>query len=183
MNQQELFDEFYKAAKNCNLLKVVSCVEQGVDVNARFEHGWTALHYAAESGYYDIVDYLLKHQANINITSTRGRTALQLASDRGHDNVATLLLENNADPNITNAEGNTALHLAVHHDLIDCVKALLRYGADVSIENIDGKTVFNLAEKLKDGKEMVDFLKSFQDNLVLNGVIEENIKDDFDLNF
>ena len=43
--------------------------------------GFTALHYAAESGFTDAVKYLVQHGSNISIRNRDGRTPLNLALD------------------------------------------------------------------------------------------------------
>lgn len=55
---------------------------------------WTPLHYAAEKGYADIVELLLKKGANPNIkTNKDGKTPLSIAKRDGHKNIIELLIK------------------------------------------------------------------------------------------
>ena len=46
--------------------------------------GRTALQAAAEGGYLDVVERLLREKANVNAARSDGRTALQAAAEGGH---------------------------------------------------------------------------------------------------
>lgn len=66
-------------------------VENGADVNARQQQGWTPLHGAAQNGDAEIVQLLLEHGADRAARSETGQTALDLAMTHGHAAVAALL--------------------------------------------------------------------------------------------
>lgn len=66
-------------------------VENGADVNARQQQGWTPLHGAGQNGDAEIVKLLLEHGADRAARSETGQTALDLALTHGHAAVAALL--------------------------------------------------------------------------------------------
>lgn len=66
-------------------------VENGGDVNARQQQGWTPLHGAAQNGDTEIVKLLLAHGADREARSDTGQTPLDLAMTHGHPAVAALL--------------------------------------------------------------------------------------------
>jgi ankyrin repeat protein len=69
-----------------------------IDVNARDNHGRTALCYAAMTGNKMCVHSLLtQHSIQPHITDDDGRTALSLAAEMGHTDVTTLLLSIRSD--------------------------------------------------------------------------------------
>ena len=43
-----------------------------IDINTQDYAGWSALHEACNRGYYDIVELLIKHGANVNLSSHDG---------------------------------------------------------------------------------------------------------------
>jgi ankyrin repeat protein len=79
-------------------------IDEGVDVNAHDDEGFTALMYASgEVGWYrrnvnpevvqEIVNLLIEEGADVNAQGVRGETALDLANLSGHKEVAELLKE------------------------------------------------------------------------------------------
>lgn len=70
-----------------NLIKVRQLVSQGHPVNPRDAAGWLPLHEAANHGYYEIVEYLIKHGAHVNDrggAQCEGTTPLHDAAQNGH---------------------------------------------------------------------------------------------------
>ena len=66
----------------------------GADVNLKaHSNGYTAMHYAADSGDEDLVALLLKHKANVNIADKRGETPLHIAAHEGHEDTVRKLLD------------------------------------------------------------------------------------------
>ena len=60
-------------------------------------------------GYLDIVNTLLAHQAQVDITDTQGQTALMLATGLGKGDALPVLLKHGANPNAQDEDGRTAL--------------------------------------------------------------------------
>lgn len=71
-------------------------LEDGVDVNAQDEQGYTPLILAAAKGYVAIVELLLKNQANIHHEDSTGNTALSHANSQGKTDIVAILLNNGA---------------------------------------------------------------------------------------
>ncbi|CAL7951942.1 unnamed protein product [Xylocopa violacea] len=114
--------------------------QNGIDIEARNDAGWTALHLAAEAGSYDAVYLLVRAGANVNNTDTSyGRTALHIAVEGGHKNIVEYLLKKTKiSVNKRNFSGNTALHSAVVHTgarAKELCALLIRHGADPHIQN------------------------------------------------
>ncbi|KAL8770419.1 MAG: hypothetical protein Q9209_003845 [Squamulea sp. 1 TL-2023] len=68
-------------------------LENGADVRAQSDGGWTALHNAAEKGFEDVASLLLEWKADANATTSSGMTALHWSARNGHINVVKLLLQ------------------------------------------------------------------------------------------
>lgn len=93
------------------LLKV-----EGIDVQAKDNDGFTALHWAAWSGMPATSYLLIKAGLNVNQPENNGYTPLMLAALRGNAEVVRLLLQMGADASIKNAEGLTAEQLVTNSE-------------------------------------------------------------------
>ena len=72
----------------------------------------TALIWASDQGFENIVKLLLEHNAKPSLQDNDGDTALTVASSQGFENIVKLLLEHNANVNLQNKYGWTALEIA-----------------------------------------------------------------------
>ena len=102
-----------------------------VDANARTQHGWTALHYAAESGSGTVISTLLR-QADANAIDEDGTTPLVAALRSGANSQAAVGLLLPYD--------YVSLHAQVQHGNEDMVRRLLDAGYDINTRNIWGRT-------------------------------------------
>ena len=67
---------------------VTHLIQANADLNAVGSNGWTALHWAARSGYEAVVEQLLQAKADPTIVAKNSRTAAKLAQDNGHAGLA-----------------------------------------------------------------------------------------------
>ena len=79
-------------------------------VNRKDFHGDTALHLAAENGYTEAVETLIKKRANVNALNNEYRTPLHLAATGGFLGVVEILLAHNAIIHNRDEDGKTPLH-------------------------------------------------------------------------
>ena len=84
----------------------------GVNIHAKDQDDFTALHWAAWSGMPHSVAMLVKAGLDINEKEANGYTPLMLAAMRGDDAVVKVLLQLGADTAAVNAESKTAAQLA-----------------------------------------------------------------------
>lgn len=84
----------------------------GVNIHAKDQDGFTALHWAAWSGMPHSAAMLIKAGLDINEKEGNGYTPLMLAAMRGDDTVVKMLLQLGADTAATNKDGKTAAQLA-----------------------------------------------------------------------
>ena len=84
----------------------------GINIHAKDQDGFTALHWAAWSGMPHSAAMLIKAGLDINEKEGNGYTPLMLAAMRGDDAVVKMLLQLGADASATNNEGMTAVQLA-----------------------------------------------------------------------
>lgn len=106
----------------------------GADVNARQEHGRTALHEAARAGHSEVAALLLAAGADIEATNPAGLTPLHVAALWGYWDTTDLLLANCADVDATNRDLSTPLHLAAAAGNREVAALLLTHGAEVNAQ-------------------------------------------------
>lgn len=127
--------------------------EHGADIYKTDDQGYSAIHWAAKAGHYDIVKFLLDQDKSLaNAKGEYGRTPLIMAVHNLHYNVAELLLKNDADPNAQTTEEDhklTALHIAVGKEHIEFVTLLLSHWLiKVDVIDVEDTTPLRLALNL-----------------------------------
>jgi ankyrin repeat protein len=109
-------------------------VESGARVeDSSNEMNQTPLHWAAWNEDGPLLDFLLKHGANINAKNIRGETALHYAAKYGQSTLPQLLA-NGADPNIQADNGETPLYWAVNNEQKQAVELLVNAGARIDFQ-------------------------------------------------
>jgi len=134
--------------RNCkNTMAVI--LNMGRNVNYMNQEGDTALFAAIEKGYYDMIDLLLDHDADVNLRhKTNGNMALHFAAKAGEPWCLETLIFEGADIDALNAfDGTTALHVAAKAGKLECIRVLIKEGADVNSVAFDGSTPLYVAEQ------------------------------------
>ncbi len=117
--------------------------------------GDTALHVAALSYRFDMLELLVISNAYIDAQNRRGAQPLHYACD-GSPNCATWnpgaqhatiskLIELGADPNCLDKSGVAPIHRAVRTRCTGAVRGLISGGANVNLKNKSGSTPLDLA--------------------------------------
>lgn len=103
--------------------------------------GFTPLHHAAQYGYVQAVETLLKEGgADVNVQDKNGKTPLHIAAQHGHIQVVEILLKEGARVDLQNKNGKTPLHHAAKRGYTQIVEALLRKEASINVQDKHGKT-------------------------------------------
>ncbi|KAF7341235.1 Vegetative incompatibility protein HET-E-1 [Mycena venus] len=114
-------------------IKCVCClIGNGVDLNRESREG-SPLSLASYHGHKDIVRFLLKNGANLNLVCGEFGSALAAASYGGEAEIIHLLLENGADVNLAGGEYGSALGAASFMDNAEILHLLLKNGANVNL--------------------------------------------------
>ena len=144
-----------EAAKNGNIDAIRALIAEKVDLNARDEEGYTALHLAAYNGHVEAVRALVKVAGDeiIDIQNSKDRyyTPLHYASRMGHAEVVTALLELGANPMIADVSGRNPLHNAAENGCTEVARVLgKKVGAKgINICNpIDGFNALHYATEM-----------------------------------
>jgi ankyrin repeat protein len=117
-------EEFFDAARKGDAAKVRGLLDQGVDVNAKWRYGQTALLMAAWRGRPEVVKVLLERGAAVDVKDTfYGMTPLQAAAGNGQGEIVGMLLEKGA------AGRDEALVTGAQAGHASVVKAVLARGS------------------------------------------------------
>ncbi|DBA01726.1 TPA: LOW QUALITY PROTEIN: hypothetical protein N0F65_010136 [Lagenidium giganteum] len=123
---------------------------QTADVNARDSKKNTPLHKAAEGGFVECCELLLRHGADLRACNDEGHLSLHLAAKAGYTPCCELLLQYGSDPNaqvsislrpMTGLDkcGSTPLHEAAAAAFVECCELLVSRGTDVTIKDDHGR--------------------------------------------
>ena len=108
--------------------------------------GWTALHYSAKNGSYELFQLLDTMGGNIYLKSYYGRNCLHIAADNGHINLCRKLLEkHDFDIHMTDNGGWTPLHFSIKNGSFDLFKYLLDMGSNVYLTTRNGSNCLHIA--------------------------------------
>jgi ankyrin repeat protein len=113
-------------------------LRRGANVNVKFKE--SPLMIAAAEGFAEIVELLLRMEADPHFTDSNDETALIRCSRRDGVDVAKLLLDAGADINKTNNNGQTALMIACIHKRRKLIDFFVDMGADTNIVDNEGMT-------------------------------------------
>ncbi|XP_044739534.1 ankyrin repeat domain-containing protein 16-like [Chrysoperla carnea] len=110
----------------------------------------TALHYACDGGYYDLVRYLLTYfePRTVNVQTSNLKTPLHCAAQFCHYNVVQLLIDFGADVNALKNGDWTPVMLAcmkTGENAFRTIDILVRNKANLTHKNYEGWTAFMLA--------------------------------------
>jgi len=127
------------AVSEQDTVAVRALLKQGVDVNAAWADGSTALVWAAHFNNLDTVDLLLHAGAKVNTADDHGVTPLSQACENVNLEMVEKLLAAGANTNAAQTSGLTPLMTATHTGSLPVVKALLAHGANVNAATTDTK--------------------------------------------
>ncbi|EON63595.1 hypothetical protein W97_02823 [Coniosporium apollinis CBS 100218] len=143
-------------------------LERGASPTAlSLEHGCTALHYAVDGGFFDVVDEILHRDDNgqlmypvgdtINLSTPLNHAPpLVFAAQNGFTRIVQALLEAGADPNVHGINGANGLHVAGGQQFDDIVAALLQAGADPNKANPEGITPLHVVNSARSAEMLID---------------------------
>lgn len=101
---------------------------------------------AAEGGYFDVIDMLVKNKADVNYQGKDGITAIFLSVRNNKKDIVKFLCSNGANPNVSIEAKNTRpLHVASQKGYTDIVNILLENKAEPDVELESGLTPLYLA--------------------------------------
>ena len=124
--------KLFEAVKAGDFNKVFLAVEEDADVNARDSENWMPLHYAAESGNEEIINFLIDNGADVNATNSVGFSPYQI-----------LMICEQYSPSIVNRLVNAGANVGT-----DLHKSILLRDADESRRFIESGLLIDAPDNL-----------------------------------
>jgi ankyrin repeat protein len=121
-------------------------LRDGANINAVDIAGFSSLYRAAEAGHRAVVEFLLEHQADINIQhGEEVETSLHVAVWARELDICRLLLKHGSDVASKMWDGWTPLHIASRYGYFGIAQELVAYGADVNNQEANLWTSLHMA--------------------------------------
>ena len=128
-----------------NLCKVL-VDKHKFDVNLADKCGWTALHFSAQSGNYELVTYFADMGTGIHLKTNDGVNCLHIAAEQGHLNLCKVLIEKHKfDSNMADNYGWTALHRSSKNGSYELLTYFADRVTDIHRKTNDGENCLHIA--------------------------------------
>lgn len=115
-----------------NQLEVIDASSLKNNINqALTQNGCTALYIAARNGHQELVKYLLKHNASVDLADSDNTTPLYIAAENGHLQVVELLIKHHADVNKLRSDNNHMLSVTTQNGHLEVLEYLIGYAKDI----------------------------------------------------
>eukprot|EP01105_Mastigella_eilhardi_P008639 TRINITY_DN208_c0_g1_i5.p1 TRINITY_DN208_c0_g1~~TRINITY_DN208_c0_g1_i5.p1 ORF type:complete len:1005 (+),score=336.94 TRINITY_DN208_c0_g1_i5:68-3082(+) len=137
------------AAQNASeaLMQELNKFKKVANVNMTGRDGGSLLHSAAYAGNVDVILWLIRQGASVNVKDEKGWSPLMCAVNGGKFPAATVLLSIGAKHNMINNRGHSALHLLckcrqLEPSSMDILRVLLSptAGIDINARSTEGET-------------------------------------------
>jgi len=116
-------DELVWSVKNGDLARVQATVDAGdMDLNAYVLNGRGLLHFAADYGQTEVIEYLLSKGADVNVLDKHGISPLLSAIFENHLQSVKLLLSKGADKTGKAPSGDAYIEVAESAEMKELLK-------------------------------------------------------------
>ena len=146
-NERPSNERLFEAVNRSDAELVRTLISAGVDVNARDNNDWTAIHLAARQPRLETVLNLISAGADVNARSAGGWTPVHEAARWGRTSTISALISAGADVNAQNTWGWTPAHSAARWGQTISISTLISAGADVDARNRNMERPYDLAMK------------------------------------
>lgn len=145
-------------------LEMAKTLVTASNVNDKWDGDMAVIHCACWKGHYEMVLWVLKLGANVNILDNRKWTPLHYAVNYSHVAITTLLLDFGADPRICEKHEMIPLHMA--QNSMECMSLLIKaYPAGVHALNKFGGTPLAMCMSIKNSEEAQQVLLAAGSNV------------------
>ena len=116
------------------------------DFRATDNGGWTALHFSATNGFYELFLHLYGMEMDIHLKDNHGWNCLHIASLHGDLNLCkTLIDKHKFDLHLTDNGGWTALHFSAANGSYDLLTYFVSIGTNIHLKTNDDLNCLHIA--------------------------------------
>ena len=116
------------------------------NANMADDEGWTAFHFSARNGSYELVKYFADMGSDIYLKTNDGKNCLHIAAIYGHLNLCKTLKEKyNFNANMADDDGWTAFHFSVKNNSYELFKYFVDVGSEIHLKTNHGKNCLHTA--------------------------------------
>jgi len=155
-------EELIRKGNNEAFLKVAAEIgKEKIKCNANQEE-LASIHWAAGSGNFEIVKYLLSDEINENANLTRNNnfSPLHAAAMNGFTKIVKLLIEKGANVNVqTDPQKYAPIHSASFAGHLETIKVLVKNGADLNLRNYRNELPIDTAKR----QNQLETIKYFEE--------------------
>ncbi|XP_029472655.1 ankyrin repeat, SAM and basic leucine zipper domain-containing protein 1 isoform X2 [Rhinatrema bivittatum] len=138
-----------KALTVGNVTLVEQLLDAGVNVESRFQFGWTPLMYAASVANLELVRILLGRGANASFDKDKYTVLMAACSAHSSEEkivkCVELLLSRNANPNVACRKRMTPVMMAAREGYAQVVALLVAHAAEINVQDENGYTALTWA--------------------------------------
>lgn len=151
MTDHELADRYLKAAAAGDIPTVENCLAAGVDIDTVNRQRQTAILLAAMNQHYDVVELLIKADADINKQDETQLNPFLFGCIKDDLRLVKIMLAAGTDLDRYTRFGGVGIHPAAEKGYVDLVRELLKTDINVNHTNWVGWTPLLEAIVLRDG--------------------------------
>lgn len=146
------------AAYGGNLELFSKLINKGLDPKAKDTDGKTVLHYAAQKGSIELLEFLVDDlKFDIKVQDTEGNHPIYKALQYSNVEAINFFVERGFDINTKLQKGQTVLQLACRSGDIELAEKLIKMGADINAVDDNGSVPINWAA-MSNNTELIDLL-------------------------
>ncbi|CAF1045002.1 unnamed protein product [Rotaria sp. Silwood1] len=146
-HRQNSLTDLHEAVVNNSEANVRKAIVDGIPIDLIDHASQTALYYACERGFTNLVNILLQHDARHDIVDLSHTSPLWAAAQKGHAEIVLALLQHGADPDQQANDNTTALYHASYEGHLICVYHLVRFKASVHLAKNSGASPLFVAAR------------------------------------
>lgn len=175
-NNSNRLSSFFKNVKKGNIKLVNKYLLSGIKIDDKDNFNRTGLMYAIDKNKYNMINFLLSKNANLDIVDVNGWCALSLAVRSGNINIIKMLLINGANPDVEIPIINNVfskyncLMYSLLNTEIETIKLLLEYKANPNIICNNQLPIFFIIKNIE--KFGIDIIKRLLSNNINLNVID-----------